>query len=499
MDEKTPEKTSAQQPDNPTQKSNPESLATEVDKAEVRSRTMQQHLQEEEKERKALDKKMKKLTAEGLDEAQRSFYDNLPPELQEMYLQHEQKEGEEKLSPKNEVKEKWAGYEDDSYTPEYGKSEFSDVEPKILEILPFLEKKYAELVTVLGIIYSTEKEKLPEEIWGEVEKIFSEVPDPKAIMDWNKGQMDKGRFAHIASYLTQNFRNSTEAETLNKLYMSLSKDGRISIEQALREKMPSSPAFEMLFTSGMRPPVFPPMENPSYKVETHDFRAGIIIFRVSDSEGRTIHNGHNEPYGGGWEQTGTYVYDNAGKRMFHGEYYSNTQPSFFFNQYDVHGNDAGYLFFKTYLGAKGLEFLHDDYKIENGKVVYREVDERTISAEQMLVLRKFFRWERGKKGEEIVRDFKVRWDANTAISKLEKVVSQVKLNSRKSEKINNNHEAIQVLLSVSDHLSTVLPEDREGVLAQITKSYLRTETGQKVRIVHKGGNKLEYEMVEEKR
>jgi len=341
----------------------------------------------------ALNKMPDKFTEEDLTEEQREIYADLDPRMQPFYLKSLAKQAKRES-------EKQKGTRKTKLSLEFGKETFVEAEPVLHEVLPQILERAEDLRNIVALITQEENaEEVSERVWGQVDAVFDKLPDSDELKQWNRKQAAKGRYAHLAAYLMQDFRNSPEAETLSELYKDLSKEGRIALETKLEGEVNDHFTFELMFKVGMRPYVFPPEQSPT---NTTFVSGRDKHLDVRDQNDRKVFGGSEEFFDGEYEYEGNNasMYNSNGKISFLGQYYINSQPAFRFFNYDENGNKTRDLFFKTYLGDKAMCLLYHDQE---------EIESIPISEEQMFALRNFFRWDRGEKGEEAIRQYEDIW------------------------------------------------------------------------------------------
>jgi hypothetical protein len=382
------------------------------EKAKIRQAQNLRHDEEEQKEREIAEKeisaKLDELTQEDLAEDEKETYDILDSDLQKKYLIHVAKERKLKNAGVQEKAEE-KQFEEVAAIPlltNYGVQEYSDFKNDALELIPTLKNRFESLRIAMELtshVYDKPQE-VPENIWKKVDDIFDRIPNSAQLKLWNRKQVQEGRYGHIAAYLLQDFRNSPEAKKLNQMYTKLSKKGREELEKNLRAQMPDGATYDFMFRVGMKPFCFSPLENPEYKSEKRKWSEGEFT-TTYDSSGIVVYTGIDKYNTHGiWESDVSYTNDEKGRKAFFGQYYGNTQPNFLFHRYDNEGRDNGYVFFKTYLGAKGMMLWYEDKIVKEGEAAGNNVDEIYLTDEQMIALQKFFRWERGDVGDNLIKE-----------------------------------------------------------------------------------------------
>ncbi len=450
---------------------------------------------EKEAAEKNMDSKLASLKVEDLTEDQKDTYQSLLPDLQKGYLEFLAKEKMKKPAPAPKENPP------EPYTPEYGQKNFKEVQDRVTELLPLLKEKGSTIADILKITTTVQDkpQELPKEVWTRVDAIFDTVPNSAALKQWNREQVAKGRYAHIVSYLVQDFRNSAEAGELNALYLQLSKEGRSTLEETVKAGIGNTFAYELMCATGVKPDVFPPMLSPAYRTEiVKPAYLKFAYMRTYNANGKSAYIGVDKASPGGWEGNMTYIYDQRGKDVFRGEYFQNTQPSFFFNRYDSEGKSAGYHFFKTYLGSKGMFFLYEDRRENNGEYVDSKVEYGDLSEQQIFALRKFFRWERGEKNDPIFNKFKMRWELGKYWNAIDKMIRGMTLLAKKEGEIISDPRIQKLVQEYMDYVQTIPQAEQEQEIKWFTESSFKDASGDKFQFIQDGAFRLSLQVIEKK-
>lgn len=257
-----------------------------------------------------------------------------------------------------------------------------------------VEKQATELESVLENVYQESRKEIAPEVWRKVDTIFSGPLE--TVRAWNRELVQEGRYAHIAAYLLQDFRNSEEAAWLRETYNSLSAEKRPQLEAKIKERIRNPLTFELMFKIGLRPSVFDPRLNPANNVTAHRVGEQATLEVVRDSKGRVVYSGtdqyfFDDPKKVDYEGSYSYAYNEDGKGVAIVNYFKNAQPNFrFIRNADSLSDPDDFDFFKTYLGndLKGKDLYYSVHQV--GKEPWeKRVD---LTDEQIEALKKFFRW-----------------------------------------------------------------------------------------------------------
>lgn len=366
------------------------------------------------------------------------------------------------------------------FEPTYGSASYEEVKGEVEKVLPRVQERAKELGEVLKLVASREVDKLPEATWRRVDAIFDTIPNSAGLKEWNRKQVKgqskerpgEGRYAHIVLYLLQDFRNSADAETLSTLYRKLTKEGRIAMEKALRDAIGDDFRFELMCKVGMKPYVFPPEQSPAHTtVQKTTEAVGGTWLEVTNEDGKRVYTGVDEapPHTPRWEGNTANCYDAHGRPLFIIQYYGNNQPKIWLKQYDSTGKEVCEDVVNWYLGAKGMfGYYQDDVA---GKGLSR-LDYIDINRDQMLALKKFFRWERGKAGDVVVRNWEIIWDISSLRNKIEKAAEALDKFPASAEALNSVPTIKAALGELQKYVYSLPADERGWVLKSVLRSGL---------------------------
>ncbi len=346
------------------------------------------------------------------------------------------------------------------------------------ELLPKLKSRSEDVKLAIHNIKNPEKQKeLSKRIWQAVERIFENVPESDSLMQWNKNELGNGRYAHVAAYLLQDFRNSSEAKQLQQHYLGLDRDGRLALDTKLREEIGDTFVYEFMFYSPMKPHMFPPLGNPKYTQASveggtalQDEMGNRLMYLSKDDDAAF------PDYKRG-EGMRFQMRDRTSNMIFDGGYYRNNQPVYYFRFHDDNGKEIRHVSFKPYLGGKGELFF------SNERIADREEPNNqsfhNLTLEQTIALHDFFRWERGEEGDQVNSKKEIYLQSMGYIRKINAISEKMSFTYPKSGDVLNNNEDIRNVLSEIGVYLRSLERDsqRNDVIQQLKSGYFRDKTG----------------------